>query len=234
MRQVHSDTELRVAGLEPLDWESGRPLEQVAGRGSVRLVDTRLGTAVIRHYRRGGKLAALLADRYWYRGAASTRCFREFHVLSRLQQLGLPACRPLAARFLRSGLLWYRADLATLLIPHSQSLHQVLRSEGLRVEIASAVGQMIARFHAAGLWHADLNAHNILRDDVGRWWLIDLDRARFRSAGGWQQQNLRRLERSWRKLGHLNQPGVELQTMFLHSFHTAYAEQLSAQASIPA
>jgi 3-deoxy-D-manno-octulosonic acid kinase len=227
MRPDDSNTELWIGGLESLDWDAGRSMEQVAGRGSVRLVDTNLGTAVIRHYRRGGRIAALLADRYWYRGADSTRCFREFRVLSRLQQLGLPACRPLAARYMRSG-LFYRADLATLLIPQSQSLHQVLCSDGPSADLACAVARMLARFHRAGLWHADLNAHNILRDGSGSWWLIDLDRARFRApAEAWRRGNLRRLERSLHKLGHVSRSIGGSAGMFLQSFHEAYAKSIA-------
>ncbi len=37
-------------------------------------------------------------------------------------------------------------------------------------------GRLIARFHRAGLDHADLNAHNILFDGNGHGWLIDFDR----------------------------------------------------------
>ena len=40
-----------------------------------------------------------------------------------------------------------------------------------------AAGRLIARFHRAGLDHADLNAHNLLFDDAGNGWMIDLDRS---------------------------------------------------------
>lgn len=195
--------ELRQPGVQAFDWSAGVPLPGAAGRGGVCQLATTAGTAVIRHYRRGGALAALLGDRYWYFGAESTRCFREFRLLQRLVELDLPVCRPLAARFLRSG-PWYRADLATLLIPEARSLHQLLRQQGPSMDIAEAVGELVARFHRVGLWHADLNAHNVLCDAQGQFWLIDLDRSRMRSvAAGWQRENLWRLLRSLRKLGHL-------------------------------
>ena len=60
---------------------------------------------------------------------------------------------------------------------------------------------MIARFHRAGLDHADLNAHNILFDDAGRGWLIDFDRGVLRiPATRWRERNLKRLLRSLLKL----------------------------------
>ena len=69
----------------------------------------------------------------------------------------------------------------------------------------AGVGRCIARFHARGVRHADLNAHNVLLDgdDVH---LIDFDRATRRRvpAGGaparWQRDNVARLRRSLRKL----------------------------------
>ena len=67
------------------------------------------------------------------------------------------------------------------------------------------VGGCIRRFHDAGVYHADLNAHNILlgsgppvADEV---YLIDFDRGERRAAeAAWQQANLQRLMRSLEKL----------------------------------
>ena len=64
------------------------------------------------------------------------------------------------------------------------------------------IGVCIRRFHASGVWHADLNAHNILMDRVGGIWLIDFDRGERRKHGAWGQGNLARLQRSLRKLGY--------------------------------
>ncbi|MDZ7828823.1 MAG: lipopolysaccharide kinase InaA family protein [Halofilum sp. (in: g-proteobacteria)] len=63
------------------------------------------------------------------------------------------------------------------------------------------IGATIARMHAAGVDHADLNAHNILLIDEGAVYLIDFDRGRLRPAPGeWQARNLARLRRSLDKL----------------------------------
>ena len=60
---------------------------------------------------------------------------------------------------------------------------------------------MIARIHRAGLDHADLNAHNLLFEDSGRGWVIDLDRSQLRiPATPWREANLARLQRSLLKL----------------------------------
>jgi 3-deoxy-D-manno-octulosonic acid kinase len=63
------------------------------------------------------------------------------------------------------------------------------------------VGALVARFHRAGIWHADLNAHNVLVAP-GQLYLIDFDRGRQRGpAETWQRANLQRLRRSLVKLG---------------------------------
>ena len=60
---------------------------------------------------------------------------------------------------------------------------------------------MIRRFHDHGVWHADLNANNVLIDNENRLYLIDFDRGRLRQAAPqWQQANLDRLKRSLLKL----------------------------------
>ena len=72
-------------------------------------------------------------------------------------------------------------------------------------------GRLIARFHRAGLDHADLNAHNILFDANGRGWLIDFDRGVLRiPATRWRERNLKRLLRSLLKLrGERSREDVE-------------------------
>jgi 3-deoxy-D-manno-octulosonic acid kinase len=105
----------------------------------------------------------------------------------------------LAARYVRSG--WgYRADLITERIPNAETLADRLNTA--RPIDWAAVGGLIARFHRKGLWHADLNAHNVLIDAHDRLWLIDLDRGQLRPpADNWMRGNLDRLRRSLLKLG---------------------------------
>ena len=68
-------------------------------------------------------------------------------------------------------------------------------------------GRLIARFHRAGLDHADLNANNILFDVAGQGWLIDFDRGRLRiPETPWRERNLERLKRSQTKLRGAREP----------------------------
>jgi len=178
--------------------ESAMPV-QAGGRGSAWFLDTPAGPAVLRHYRRGGLVAGLMGDRYWWSGEASARSFREFRLLARLHADGLPVPRPLAARICRSG-VWYRADLIVARIPQAETMAERL-STALGSMPWEQTGQLLARFHRAGVHHADLNAHNLLFDAEDGLWLIDFDRGeRRRPARDWAEGNVERLKRSLRKL----------------------------------
>lgn len=188
--------------LDPQHWaERGRMEASRGGRGAVCFVRGEFGEAVIRHYRRGGLIGRLNRDRYLWTGEDRNRAFREFRLLADLHAQGLPVPEPLAAGYTRFGLL-YRADLMTLAIADSHTLAQVLAAgQGAAFDWAR-LGELLARFHKAGAFHADLNAHNVMRDERGVLWLIDFDRGELRSpALGWQRTTLQRLARSLRKLG---------------------------------
>ena len=187
--------------FSPGYWEDrGLLRSQAGGRGGVSLIDTPAGEAVLRHYRRGGMVAALLGDRYLFTGKARTRSQREFRLLMELQRRGLPVAPPLAARYVRRGLR-YSADLVTLRIPDAVTLAERVGDAAFNETLAGQVGELVARFHREGAWHADLNAHNILVNGDGLH-LIDFDKGRLRSPSTrWRKANLARLKRSLVKVG---------------------------------
>lgn len=173
---------------------------QAGGRGSVALIATAAGECVLRHYRRGGLVARVLGDHYLWIGADRTRAFAEFRLLASMAGEGLPVPRVVAARYRRRG-LFYRADLITVRIPNAMTLAECLAAGKLDGELAELVGALVARFHRAGIWHADLNAHNILVTD-SELYLIDFDRGQRRKpADAWRVANMQRLRRSLVKLG---------------------------------
>ncbi len=183
--------------FDPAHWQSGAV---AGGRGAAWQVQTTAGAAVLRHYRRGGAVARLLGDRYFWNGPERSRPFAEFRLLQHLQFLKLPAPRPLAARYRRDG-LFYRADLLTHLIPDALTLAELVRDDRLDAALLREVGTTVAAFHANGVWHADLNAHNVLLAS-GVVHLIDFDRGELRASHeDWPQQNLERLRRSLLKVG---------------------------------
>lgn len=188
-RIVHPEAALFDAGNPAL---AAAPVK-VGGRQSAWFVSADFGAAVLRHYRRGGMVARVSRDRYLWAGASFTRSFAEFRILWFLRGLGLAVPAPLAAAYWRSGLT-YRAAILVERIPDVRTLAETLAQP-------QAVARAIFAMHEAGVWHADLNAFNILLDEAGQAWLIDFDRARRRTlSAGLRQSNLLRLRRSLRKV----------------------------------
>ncbi|TKB56275.1 3-deoxy-D-manno-octulosonic acid kinase [Ferrimonas aestuarii] len=154
--------------------------------------------AVLRHYYRGGLPGKVIKDWYLWPGLEATRPFKELALLEQLVRLGLPVSKPLAARVERSG-LGYRADLITEQLCGCQDLVGALTQGELPKSRWFELGALLRRFHDAGVYHADLNARNILLDE-NQFFLIDFDRGELRqSEASWQQANLERLKRSLHK-----------------------------------
>ena len=188
----------------PEYWQGQAHIQAVStGRGRAWFIESAAESMVLRHYQRGGIVAGLLGDRYLWLGLSRTRAWREWRLMAQLFERGLPVPRPLAAHVVRHG-PFYRADLLTQTIANSQSLSHRLRLASLEPGVWMTIGQVVRHFHAANVYHADLNAHNILLDEAQRIYLIDFDKGklmdRATDAGLWQQANLQRLLRSLHKL----------------------------------
>ena len=189
------------AWFDPAWWAAqGRQRATGGGRGGVAFLDTPNGACVLRHYRRGGWMTPLLGDRYVWNGRSRSRGFAEFSLLAELARRGLPVPAPVAARYRRRG-GYYTADLITRTIENAQTVTELIAAQRFDAALAERVGALVARFHAAGVDHADLNAHNVLLagDTL---WLIDFDRGEIRLTGtAWKRSNLARLKRSLLKVG---------------------------------
>lgn len=188
-------------------WREVRPVIgplRSAGRGNTLIVSDGAQEFVLRHYLRGGLPGRLVRDVYLWTGEGNTRSFAEWYLLARLQKLGLPAPRPVAARYVRSGLV-YRADLLTQRIPGIRSLAERITREPGDEAFWRNIGRGIHRFHEAGVCHADLNAYNVQLTASGELYLLDFDRGRLLEKGVWQQRNLARLHRSLLKIRSLDE-----------------------------
>jgi 3-deoxy-D-manno-octulosonic acid kinase len=186
--------------FDPEYWAARGELAAVSGgRGSAWFIGTAANPWVLRHYRRGGWIARISQDRYVWSGEQRVRAFAEWRLLKILAQRGLPIPTPVAAWYRREGMT-YRCDLITQRIAHARSLSATLASSALAQSSWRAIGEVVARLHASGVDHADLNAHNILLGPQEAVSVIDFDRGRLRTPGAWAAGNLRRLHRSLTKI----------------------------------
>ncbi len=186
----------------PFNHRDEVPREPVvgAGRGGAWRVRVNGTVAALREYRRGGFVSRLLRSSYLWTGLERTRAFHEWRLTAKLRADGLPVPAPLAARVVRTA-WWYRAEILTEWLPDTRSLVTYLGESEPEPAFWRNIGATLRRFHRAGAFHADLNAHNILIDGGGRVFVIDFDRGSIRDpAGRWTRANLARLRHSLEKV----------------------------------
>ena len=161
---------------------------------------------VLKHYQRGGRIAVLLGDKYLGINCNRSRAFREWRLLKQMHEMGLPVPAPVAASCSRHG-LFHRADLVTRQIENVVTLADRLSVQECERSTWRRIGGCIRRFHDASIYHADLNARNILLDSGnGGVHLVDFDKGCRRYFGeAWKAANLARLQRSLLKFKSLKE-----------------------------
>jgi len=197
---------------------------QAQGRGTTYFI-TIAGKldCVLRHYRRGGWVARLTEDKYYWTGLNQTRAWREWHLLRTMLERHLPVPHPVAAHVKRSG-LFYTADIITQQIPSTHSLAALLGKDEMSDALWRRLGKTIRQFHQHGIYHADLNAHNILIDEREQFYLIDFDKGEQRVLSpAWQQANIDRLQRSLNKLKQQNPNGFHFSLHHWGALSQAYS-----------
>ena len=188
------------AWFDRADWEAQDARRHTStGRAPVLIRPVGEETWVLRHYSRGGFVARIVDDHYFWLGLRRTRAYREWFLLRQMQQWRLPAPAPVAACIRRTGLV-YRADIITQYLPDTAALSAHLRHDGVPPVVWQRIGRMVQSFHECGIDHPDLTAHNILVDTSWNVYLVDFDNAKLRPPGHWRERGVARLERSLRKV----------------------------------
>lgn len=159
---------------------------------------------VLKHYHRGGMVASVMGDRYIGFKPENTRSFREWRLLRTMQRFKLPVPVPVAASVIKTRAFSYRADLVTQTLPGTLTLADYLFENRLDDARWRQLGKTLSSFHEKNIYHADLNARNILLDDE-KFYLIDFDKGMVRYVGNaWKASNLARLQRSLLKFRNSN------------------------------
>lgn len=171
------------------------------GRGTTWFIRLEQTEAALRHYHRGGILGKVIRDHYLFTGLNATRSFAEYKLLSKLYQSGVNVPRPIAAKVLKRFWGFYQADIITERVQNACDLVTILQAKALDEKVYQRIGQEIAKMHATGINHTDLNIHNILVDNSERIWLIDFDKCYESQSNNnrWKDNNIARLYRSFVK-----------------------------------
>lgn len=180
---------------------SDRLLGASKGRGITWFLRTQaeLGmNSVLRHYYRGGLFGRLVKDRYFFVSLGKTRAAQEFDLLTQMHAWSLPVPRPIAFKITRA-FGCYQADILLEKIENTQDLSQILQKGELSAVQYQQIGVLIRQLHNRQVHHSDLNIHNILLDNHGKFWLIDFDKCQIQPGEAWKSQNLDRLLRSFHK-----------------------------------
>ena len=198
--------QISEAHFQPRGWPHAEALTgplRSAGRGNTMYVGNVPRQFVLRHYMRGGLLGKIVKDRFIFSGPDKTRSFLEWRMLDKLSSNNFNVPRPAAARYCQHG-TFYTADIITVRIPEVVALSQYIAENNPGADFWQSVGAAIHEFHAAGAYHADMNAYNLQIDSTGTLWMLDFDKGSLRSRGTWQQETLGRLHRSLRKIVNLD------------------------------
>ena len=97
--------------LQQKGWYIGEPN---AGRGNAYFFNYLQEALLCRHYYRGGLIARLCKDRYWWRGLYKTRAYQEFLLLQQMYADGLPVPKVFIARVLSRATVLYSRSYYSL------------------------------------------------------------------------------------------------------------------------
>jgi 3-deoxy-D-manno-octulosonic acid kinase len=224
---AHAHDDADASWFDAARWRADRAVAlETSGRGEVLIVEHGDETWVVRHYHRGGLVARLVFDHYVWLGLERSRSFREWRLLRRLRDAGLPVPNPIAAHVYRTGPI-YTADIITTYLPNTRKLSAYISDGEVPPHCWREIGRMVRAVHAHGVDHPDLTAHNILLDTRGSLFLVDFDNARVKPAGPWERAGVERFQRSLRKVAL--ETGTQFDPAAWAEVEAGYAEPVAAR-----
>jgi hypothetical protein len=201
-----SDAATIIAAVTKSQSPSVQPNSSGAGnRGSGFRLNLKAREMFVRYARRGGLIRFLAND--WHLGL-TPRPSRELAVAAEARRRRIATAEPLGAviEWIMPGI--YRGAFLTRAL-QGMTLWQLVQTDDdsqVRMHVVAEARQVIDYAHDNGLFHADLNLHNIFvstEDESFSVVLIDLDKARIYSGPLrplLRARNMARLRRSIRKL----------------------------------
>ncbi len=159
----------------------------------------------VRCFKRGGLIRFLLSDLYF---GAVPRPLRELRVSLAARRRGIAVVEPMGAMVEWVAPMVYRGCFVTRALD-GMTLWQFLNAghdRMVRLQVIEQARATIDTMHRRGLYHSDLNLHNLFVTSIGDRFaviILDLDKARLHPpplGDALIHENLTRLARSARKL----------------------------------
>lgn len=203
---------------------SGRAEGELAasGRGGTRRLALRGGKVVyVRHYLRGGLVRFFSKDLYLLR---PPRPLLELEATETARAAGCRVPIVHAVAIEETG-PFYRGWIVTSAIEGARSyIDEYAQADAdARAGLLGAAGEAIRSLHDAGVYHPDLNGHNLLIDSAGKVAIIDFDRA-ILGAPGEAHLAKKGRDRFWRSLRKLTgQRGLPLNEAERRWLESGYA-----------
>ena len=173
-----------------------------------------------KHFFRKG-LMTFLDDKYIRPifGLTKTRSYAEFYILNFLYKNDFNTCKPIVGWITHQNILFYRANLIVERLGNTVTLSEYMKKNANKALFIN-IGQQISSMHNLGVYHGDLNAHNILIKvseksdnetsepsiETSDIYIIDFDKSLMginrKIFSTLMNNNLSRLKRSLIKLGY--------------------------------
>ncbi len=176
---------------------------EINGRGKAYEIEYDNKVYILKHYIRGGFASKISYDNYIFDSLASTRSVKEYNFLNSLFSKDLPVPKPAALEVIKKKFT-YTASLITCKIQNVGTLNDFVINNKMNYELWSILKNTLEDFYKHNVYHADLNAKNILIDNKNNFHLIDFDKSYFFYEKKLFNKSIMRLERSLLKLENYN------------------------------
>ncbi|NIM00302.1 MAG: hypothetical protein GTN89_05200 [Acidobacteria bacterium] len=189
-------------------WEAMIDAGSPAGRGRIAHIEDAGRHVTLKQLRRGGLAARLWRDRF----AVRERLLQNLSLPRLARQRGVATPAALALLVVGGPPGLWRGWLALETVAGGRDLGRLFLADGIRDEEWRVALATVRGLHDAGFEHPDLNLGNLLLDEAGRAWILDLDRCTAHDGAidvDRRIDALRRIERSYLKIGYVNDRHVD-------------------------
>ncbi len=189
----------------------------MTGRSPLRFIEPDM---VVRTLMHGGMFRHITGKIF----LSPNRTIRELKLSAYLAAHGIRTPEILAVRLIKEG-LFYAIDVVSRFIPDSKDLLVHFEKDHTdNLDLFKKSGLLIRAVHDLGVYHTDLHIKNLLLDNSGNLWVLDLDKAyQFDSLPEFMKRmNLKRFMRSirkWQTKDRIHLPD-EWASSFLDGYHS--------------